>query len=214
MNLGGPLKPRVTLGIPAYGQQDTKVGWALADLQTELVRRGVPFFRVGYEGCPYFGHVMNFIIASFLTIPEKEGYRDRLLFLDNDIYFRPEDAIRLIESNAECIGADYAKRKFPLERTAARNGFAYEGNVGVDRMGTGFVCLARPLLERMTARAKRYMWNGLVIGELFSDCVEDGKFFGADEMFYRRMREDPTTEPVIDPTIRVGHVGTHTFELP
>lgn len=206
-----PKPVRVLVGLPTYGMQPASVGDCFGNLRVLFahLRMETAFLRI--EDCPSFNHAMNLIISKFLSTPKVDTHRDRLLFLDNDVLFRAEDAWKIITSTRECLGADYAKRSPGAGGTAVYNGKRDGDLVGVVRMGTGFVCLDRELLERMNEKAKKYIWEGNQVPMLFEDCIVDDLPELGDVTFYRRLRE--VGEAWVDPTIRVGHVGSANYEI-
>lgn len=209
------MRKRVTIARSPYGDQDFRVGDCVGDLRVALTKLGIPHQRLTLANCPQFAHVMNALIAQFLaqTADDHHEFDDHYLILDRDIVFRAVDALALIDSEVECVGADYAKRSLPIESSSKRNGALNGTLVGAEWMGTGFIRFKRALLDRMASRAERYRWDGLEVPELFPAVnVINREFVGEVGLFFKRLHDAGGTA-WIDPSIRVGHVGTHVYEL-
>lgn len=216
-----PLRRRVTIGLPAYGQYDPRTVIGLMSLTAKLEKESIPWRIASVAQNPYFGRVMNEIVHQFLTVLADDRFSDRLMLIDSDIAFRAEDAVRLIMTQSQCVGADYR-----LKDDSGRMASGRECRAPVmahlqatERMGTGFLCLGRPLLERMIAAHPETAYipgpeaphAGETTYSLFDNERVDGHWLAEDVVFFRRLHAAGGVA-LIDTSIKVGHIGTHVYE--
>jgi hypothetical protein len=90
-------------------------------------RHPVQWVRSGGLGCPVLPRVRNVICAQMLA-PQPDGVDfDGILFVDDDIAFRPDDALRIV-SHGEKIVAGTAQKR------VVRHGDPPELNAAIERM--------------------------------------------------------------------------------
>jgi len=136
----------------------------------------------------------------------------KILFIDSDILFKPEDAVKLIESDEDIISGWYLRTEgIPICMRSYRGSrsryLAYEQHemhgtevMEVDTTGMGFVCVKYEVLEKIG-----YPWF-----QFFQDPSEDGgetfpPLGGEDIWFFNRAVEEGY-KVMLDPTVHVGHI--------
>lgn len=110
-----------------------------------------------------------------------------LLFVDSDMGWTCEDAIRLVKTGKEFIGGAYC-RKSAAKPLTARLLDAWEGDlVEASHVGTGFLLIERVAVERMLAGyiADTYESAGQRFVSLFQQDHDEGT---EDVAFCRRWR--------------------------
>lgn len=164
--------------------------------------------------------VRNNMAATFLGT----DYR-KLLWIDADIRFQPEDVAKLWNLDAEVCCAAYPMKRPDAPLSAWVGGRLVKDMdnlpvpVPVDYAGTGFMMIDRSVFERMradTPEIEHREGNPGTPGTrkcwAFFDCgVVDGVYLSEDYWFCRKWRE-MGGEILLDPTIRLGHVGAFVYE--
>lgn len=162
---------RIYIGIPAYGPIDP--AFLSSVLNTVLL-----FTAAGFQvetdivsNCSLIAKARNEIAARFMA----SGY-DKLLFLDADLEWKADDAYRLVTAPVEVIGGAYRKKSD--EVAYAANPIKQAGSLWlVSHIGTGFLCIARDALLRMTQQPVAE------VTQYFQAGVRDGRYVGEDFAF-------------------------------
>jgi hypothetical protein len=203
----------VTIGRPAYRPPDPRAEPAMMGLASELTRRGVAWSGAWVIEHPDIAWAHNDILRKFAASDS-----ERLLIIDTDIIFQPADALRLLSSEHDYIGANYA-RKRPGAGLAsrARKGGAQIGElVEADLLATGFLSLSRRAVERLLAAAPSVYaladddGGGLTHAVMTTGPGLDGRWHSSDEVLCRRWQSLGEIA-WIDTSIRLGHAGTHVW---
>lgn len=130
-----------------------------------------------------------------------------VLFIDSDMVFSSDAAMRLLKSGYPVVGGLCHNRRHPFQPVLMReqshgdtdNGYAYMydydlGHVKVDATGAAFLLIARNVFEQITLRPQ--------LGEWFAMRAR----FSEDVSFCQRVKE--AGFPIfVDTTVQVGHVA-------
>lgn len=168
---------------------------------------------------------------SVASVVLKAAEYSHLLFVDYDMVFRPQSALRLISSGRPVIGVAYLRRggsltgadqfAVHLKEQAAEPS---DGIIEVDGIGMGLTAITRETLVAMHATGKlrtqlpdvpgaKVIKRGINTICGFFDRMSGlgGTFVGEDFSFCRRWKElcDGSTYAVIDD--QVGHMGEQTW---
>jgi hypothetical protein len=168
-----PNRVNLVIATPSFGGQISILYAAsLLKLQSSpRGYRGVNLKILFKDGDALITRARASLIAQFLDDPDAT----HLLFLDADIGFEPEQALRLIQCGAEMCAAVYPIKRIDWDRVksaidtdrpdpaAASMKYVFEvddpsavmqagGFVKVRYAGTGFLMIRRDALERMCAR--------------------------------------------------------------
>jgi hypothetical protein len=168
-----PNRVNLVIATPSFGGQISVLYAAsLLKLQSSLCGyRGVNLKILFKDGDALITRARASLIAQFLDDPDAT----HLLFLDADIGFEPEQALRLIQCGAEMCAAVYPIKRIDWDKVksaidtdrpdpaAASMKYVFEvddpsavmqagGFVKVRYAGTGFLMIRRAALERMCAR--------------------------------------------------------------
>jgi hypothetical protein len=159
----------------------------------------------------------NSMAATFL----QTNYR-KMLFIDADIEFTPDDVAKLWNMDEKVSVGIYAMKK-PDESWYAvwkdgvlvrdLDGFNHEP-VEVDYAGTGFMMIDRSVFEEMDApeyEAPDPNSEGLRVEKAFFDTgVEDGIYLSEDYWFCKRWREQGG-KIMAHPDVRLLHWGSYAY---
>lgn len=106
-----PVEAAVLIGLPIYSGAEPAFLYALIDLTTNFIMRGIPFGILMLQDS-LITRARNRIANEFLQDRKRAEQEGRpiwthLLFLDADLVFKPEDVLKLIASDKEIIGGSY-----------------------------------------------------------------------------------------------------------
>jgi len=107
---------------------------SVARTQATPASTGIRFERWVAPGNPVLPRVRNVLCAHMLS-PQPDGVDfDGILFIDDDIAFKPEDAVRMV-SHGEKIVAGVAQKRAPNTNAPAEINAALDHNLEVDERG-------------------------------------------------------------------------------
>lgn len=205
----------VFIAVPVKDVIHPQTVIAIMDTLTLLREKGIPYkfaFQIGGTLCGG----RNVAVADFLS-----GEANRLLFIDSDLIFKPDDVIRLLAMSTvmDIVLAAYPTRQEPMGffirvPDGQKIPFNEHGCAAIDGMGIGLSVLHRRVLEDLSAKAPliRYMTqDGLPW--VFKFEVHDGQFRGEDIGFFEDAKK-LGYQCWLDPTITPGHLGRKIFMAP
>jgi hypothetical protein len=141
---------------------------------------------------------------------------DYLLMVDCDMQF-PADALqRLINLDKDVASGMYFKRNwphYPLAYNWTGDKKDWHGNISdvpkvpfkIDAVGTGFILISKKVLDFWTPEV--YRDHGKPFSPIQYDDDNGGELAGEDTSFCMRCK-DLGFEIWVDPTFRLGHIGT------
>lgn len=203
------------IGVPTNRPIDPRVVAALWDTQTVLMRRGIPAMLCLDAGCSRVERARNNVAWAFLA-----SDCNRLLWLDDDQKFTPEDVVRLLclSTELDVVGAVYPQKQEPIElRLATKQKFMpceKWGLIRVDGMGLGFTMVTRRIMQTHADNAPLAKFDGIesrmpmIFRPRLSDKMED---VGEDIGFFQDCRTFGYAVWV-DPAMKIGHIGTKVYE--
>ena len=138
----------------------------------------------------------NVLVKQFLQSEETKHFT-HFMFVDSDLWFEPRGIPGLVRSGLPVTSGAYRRRQdeesYPIRWTPLPKEDEREpdrlwmngGWVRCDRVATGFLCIEREVLEKMTELAieEGRVWDLPDQGPtpaLFYTKIEDGKFVGED----------------------------------
>lgn len=176
----------------------------------------VPIGKSLFMGCCYIQ-----IARNELAMRCVETGADVCFFLDDDISWNPEDALRLIEMPDEIVAATYRykteQENYPVSvctHANARPIVRNDGCIEATQVPTGFLRIRRSVFEKIKARhpERSYyrMQDGIRLDGLFDffpQGLEDGQWIGEDYAFCRLwIRSDIDNNKIwVVPNITLSH---------
>lgn len=100
----------------------------------------------------------NSLVAKMMHLEPKSTH---LIFIDADIEFDAESVVKLLLSNKDVVGGIYPKKSLPIDyvvnpiKNAKLEGTLLE----VKRIGTGFLCIKREVIEKMFENYPHLKYN-------------------------------------------------------
>ena len=141
---------------------------------------------------------------------------DRLLFIDADMDYEPEDIGKLWAMDADIAVGIYRMKKEGSSFAAWVNGELIKDlpdePLSVDYAGTGFMMIKRGVFAKLMEAHPDWKYEES-IGEcwaFFQDPVEDGIHLSEDYFFCKRARE-AGFEVMMDPSVKLGHWGLKRY---
>lgn len=140
-----------------------------------------------------------------------------LMFVDADVGFRAANMARLPEYGRDIVAGVYPKKQdfesYPVRLLPGGARADADGLVEVEGAPTGFMCIARDVIERLIARPETRHFHGQadVPGGapyylLFERTLEDGHRWSGDYAFCRKVRA-MGGKIFVDPDMRFAHQG-------
>lgn len=217
---------KLFLGSVLYHNVHVAYAESMALLQRELDKRGIAFTYGAVSGDALISRSRSIVGSAFLR-----SDCDVLLTIDSDIWFRPQDAIRLCEQAAEkhIIGALYMTRSLqtqPALMLPEGESVAFAAGVeavSVPFLSTGFMAVHRDVFQSLslslplchrgwsdrgqdTSFWPFYMpftipWEG------------DGHMYLSEDWAFCQRAKDKGYNVWLDPGIRLGHMGDVMFTM-
>lgn len=191
----------------------------LMEIQITALHHGVRFEYYTATGNSSITDVRNRLVKMFL-----DSDADWLMFIDDDIGFRGDSILRLMAFNKDIIAGAAPKRGWPLtfccHFTKDQLQQAAQGTIPVLNVGTGFMLIKR---SAMLAFIKHYCDGDEDAGwyndqnhhdlfpNVFREAIKKRRRTSEDYTFCEMARTLGLTV-FIDPTIKLAHVGKHTWE--
>lgn len=211
---------KVYVALPAYdGKLSVKMAIAMALFTEQAIKCGV-IVRFGYvSGCSIVSRARNLLVAEFLKTDATD-----LLFIDSDINFEPNDALRLLAwaSDRDIVaGIPRLKAKemmftVTLDKNPDESIIADElGLLKAKRVPTAFMMVKRRVFEKLYDEHPEWRHYDKIqkntIASIFDFQTINGECLGEDTLFCDRAREHGFGVWV-DPNIKLGHVGSYEYE--
>jgi hypothetical protein len=183
-------------------------------LQEDLLRAGVEHdFNIGRNES-LVTRARNEMAGWFL-----KSKFDCHLWIDADIEFEPEDVAKLwnlCQGGAAIAVAAYSMKLPEKPLSAWKNGKLVKLDecpnepFEVDYAGTGFMMIARGVYEVLMPSTETYEGPGGKTHAFYMTPIHNDGFESEDYFFCRRARE-AGFKIMMDPSIRLGHIGQFRY---
>ena len=214
------------IGCPIYGQPFMPFMESMERLQYTLQEVGLKHDVLYIKGESLVQRARNNLVTSFL-----ETDYDRLLQIDSDLEFTPEDVSKLWNLDVDVCCASYPMKRIGIHTTAWKNGKLVDldslsGPTPIDFAATGFLMVKREVFLRMKEfYPERVHMEGLSEGnfedrrESFAwfdprvtkaEKSEDRIYLSEDYSFSHDWRE-MGGEIILEPAIRLKHYGIYGY---
>lgn len=205
----------VMIGLPSYRPVDPRVDMARMHLARKFAEEGIAWgaFTISQE--PWLAKAMNTILMQFL-----KSDCERLLILDDDVMFNAADVIKLVRSDKDVIGGDYALKSRGAGMVCWRqpNGRVEGDLVECLFLGLGFSSYSRKAIEDVVRASEGLAYQcgprdpnaGQIGHSVFHPMHVNGLRHDDDVVFFKRLVDCGYT-PWLDTSIRLGHIGTHVY---
>lgn len=184
----------VILCTPTLSRPDPACVAALEASVPALDAAGIEHGAVYKVGCPYISHARAEMLRQAM-----DTKADTVVFIDHDLSWRPEDIVKLIQTEGDVVAGTYRYKKTEVEymatwicdgegRPMVR---ASDGAIRADRVPAGFLKVTRDAVRRFMRG-----YPELIYGDpekpsvdLFNHGAHEGVWWGEDYAFSRRWRQ-------------------------
>lgn len=207
---GKPRCPQFMLSLVQTIELCEKRGYEVVPMEKSLLM-----------GCAYLQVARNELVKAFM-----ETDADIFFFVDDDVSWSPEDALRMIEMEDEFVAGIYPykteREDYPVVIFVEEDGrprVREDGCIYGCQVPTGFMRLKRSVLESMCKgyKERSYFKNcdgsrldGFI--DLFPQGLEAGQWIGEDYAFCRlwlraglHRKEDKKNEIIVVPDVNLSH---------
>lgn len=209
------MSKHIWIAIPAYtGCIHLGTMRSIIADMLKLAERGDRVTIFDESGNAMIGDCRGLICSKFL-----EGDGTHLVFVDADVSWEVGALVSLVDRDKDFVAGLYPQRRDPINfcvQWLPKPELELEdGLVEVAGVPAGFMCLSRPMLEKMIAHYPDTQFHcdqapDSTAYDLFGPYRIGRIKFGEDYAFCRRWR-DIGGKVWIDPEIRMGHCGYKTF---
>ena len=203
----------VSIGFPCGAHIPWQTSYALATTMYLCAQEGVQSSLEVVAGSPDVTAARSAVVDQFLN-----GSSSRLFWIDSDIVWEPNDFFRLLafSDKMDVVCGAYpmktVKRQFCVKHPDLKNFEINDfGCIKIEGTGLGFAVMTREVIERVAAtKARAKDMNHVETADVFRRDVVDGYKRGEDQAFFADIREQGY-DVWLDPTIQLGHVGSHVY---
>lgn len=181
------------------------------NLKEELTRQGIAHdWLIGWNES-LITRARNEMTAKFLASDHTHQ-----CWLDADIEFEPAHIAALWNLQADIAVGLYAMKRLDMPLSAWRNGKMVKieecpaSPFDVDYAGTGFMMIARNVVETLAAQSETYEGPNGRVHALYMTPIHGDVFESEDYHFCRRARE-AGFKIIADPAIKLGHYGQFRY---
>lgn len=183
---------KLAICIPSTGTIKTKTVESLIGMCKSLP---FDYYFLSHEGS-IIHHMRERLVKKAIELE-----CTHVLFVDSDMVFEKDAVLRLLEANKDIVGANYNRRKLPVESTAVLSGIGkvVDNVVLANSIGTGFMLIKLSIFDFLPE--PWFFWESDANGELVT---------GEDYWFCRLAREKGF-EVWCDLSVKVGHLGDYIY---
>ena len=211
----GRVKAGIHFATPCYGSQIFRPCFeSYWQLRETLLRNNIEHeLNLGYRES-LITRARSEMARTFLV----ESDLDRLMWIDADIEFTPDDVAKLWNLDADVAVGIYPQKFLPVVYAVWVNGKqdpdldALPNPCEVDFAGTGFMMIKRRALERMIEAHPELEYRGVngPTYHLFGEMLTEGHHLSEDYAFCHRWRALGGTI-LADTSVRLVHHGLYAY---
>ena len=217
---------KLYLGSVVWRTEETGFSQSMRQLWMELTKQGTEFTDGTVVGDALISRARSIIASTFLR-----SDADVLLSIDSDIWFRPEDAIRISElaMSKDVVAALYMTRNLATQPALMLPEgeeiiFAADQKpTQVPYVSTGFVAVHRRVFEKLAKNLPlcHKGWESKGADTSFYPFYMpfvvpwkgDGHMYLSEDWAFCHRAREAGFECWLDPSIRLGHIGSTMYTL-
>lgn len=212
--------PPVSIGFPCGSQIPWQTAMSLTNTAYVLATRGITLRMETIAGSSLVTHARDIVANSFLN----QNETDRLFWIDSDIQWLPAQFVRMLELSQRypVVCATYPMKRpdcaFVIKHPDLQTfEMTRDGLLRVQGAGLGFTIVWREVMEKLAANSD-VMWDEAGnrefrnIFRLDKRVNAQGRKIaqGEDMAFFQDVMA-LGYDVWLDPTIELGHVGSHVY---
>jgi len=206
---------------PIHGGGQTAYWLSILKLQETLLLSNFDHDFLILENESLVQRARNNAVTTFLN----DTTYDRLLFIDSDIQFEPEDVQKLWNLDVDVAVGAYPMKRIDVPTCGWVDGQLIDldqlsGPTEVDYAGTGFMMIKRQVFNDMRSEYPNRIHSEGKPGEnvlehrvsfsYFDPRVEEGVYMSEDYAFCEDFRK-MSGKVILEPSIRLKHFGMYGF---
>ena len=220
-------KLKVLIGTPCFGAQ-------VSCNYTKCLISTLNLFKEYGIEC-HVSFIPNQIVTRARNLIAQEfmvGNYSHLFFIDADIEWNPDDALKLIKHNKDIIIGLYANKSYIVNEKREVQGNLYNAlqysttflgavaNMDKDKLmqvkygATGFMCIKRHVFEKLMPTTEYYLHNSKTRIYDFFPCRVVNKEYLTEDYYFCKIWRDLNSETnhiYADLTIKLNHEGWHSY---
>lgn len=201
---------KVLIGTPSHT-------WNLHSLYVDSLIKTLDLCRkigIDCHHCFLCGESLVQLARNDLFKLAYDNQVDFLFFIDDDMYWNPEDFVKLLNSGHPIIAA-VGRKKVEEEIYAVNVGFNQEfrGNetiITVKGVGAAFMCLSKEAVAKLYEAAPFYQGPKGIGKMVFDIGIIDGELYSEDHYLCAKWNQ-MGGEVKVDATVSLGHVGEKQY---
>lgn len=210
----------VAFAIPSL-THDVSIEFLRSMMRTDWILASQGWDRTYLDvcGCQFVANARNELVHDFLN---NHPECDNLFFLDDDLGWEPEKALRILERDEDIIAGVYPKRQdeedWPVMLAGSDGKLEYRDHlVRALRVPTGFMRIKRRVFEQLLPHAPPYKWmnaKGEVkeIPAFFAVGVMPDGWFWTEDYLFSNNSQGAGFEIWVDPDIEFTHRGPKAWK--
>lgn len=209
------LQHKYMLAMPCYdGKMALQTATSLLDTVLNFTKKGIQFEFMLLPNGTLIDAARNELAHAFL-----ESSCDTMICLDADMSWTWEMLERLLvfSGHYPIVLGTYQCKTDDVKFIVAPEHYEFNqyGLLPVKHAGFGFVALQKQVLELMKNSVESYYDKnkGKNFKAFFRTEIKDGEYIGEDVYFFHKAKE-VGFQPMLDPMISLGHVGTKEYNTP
>lgn len=169
---------------------------------------GIDHAAVYEINCPYISHA-----RATMTRKALDAGADAIVYIDHDVSWRPEDLVKLIETEGDVVAGTYRFKKDEEEYMATiftdadgRPTVRKDGCIRADKVPAGFLKVTKAAVQRFMRAYPELLYGDpdRYSVDLFNHGAHKGVWFGEDYAFSRNWR-DAGGEIWLVPDLNLDH---------
>ena len=213
----------ILIGTPAYNATVSSQ-YTSSLISTCLLLKSMNIeFNVHFINNQIVTRARNMIAHIFMT-----GDYSHLMFIDADIIWQPDDIVKLLNHEKECVIGIYPNKGYTksenkmivrpssqiIENDPSKVYFYNENLVNIKRAATGFMMLTKAALERIQPDIEQfYLPCGDEVFLLYNyfNCMVVEKDYLTEDFYFSHLYLKNGGQIFADKTISLLHVGIHEY---
>lgn len=207
----GDQSMKVLIGTPAY-DFTLHAQYVESLIQTEALcrQKGINCQHIFICGDALVQRARNDIFKIAY-----DGGFDKLVFIDNDMFWDPTAFLKLIAHDKDIIGAPCRKKSddhIDFNVTIIDKKIDDDDLMKVRGVGTGFLSVSRNAIKKLYESSTKYLDKGKNVETrmVFDVQIVDGDLFSEDIVLCKKWR-DLGGDIYVDTSMTIGHVGEKNY---